>query len=405
MNTVFTIFKKELIDTLRDRRTLLMMVVIPMLLFPVLMTIVTKVASSQIKKAQKKVLKVGLRTYGNAEAFRTTLMDREDLQIREDIPPDRIQIQDLIQADSLDATILFAKDFDRKVADLQPGTIELYFKSSEDLNIARRRLRDLLEDFEKELLSDRFKKLYLDENVVEAIDIEMNDVASTKEKLGKTIGGFLPYIFVLFCFMGSMYPAIDLGAGEKERGTLETLLVSPASRLQILLGKFGVVMLAGILSAAISVLGLFVAVQFVAAQQTKKIPSELLNAIYGIFEVSSILLVLSLLLLLTVFFAAGLLSLSIFAKSFKEAQSLLSPLSIVVIVPVFIGMLPGMTLNTTTALIPVLNVSLATKEIISGTITPGLLAEVYASLLLLAALSLYGCSRWFEREGTIFRSS
>ena len=210
----------------------------------------------------------------------------------------------------------------------------------------------------------------------------------------------VPYLILIWSLVGAFYPAVDLCAGEKERGTLETLLVSPANRLQILLGKFGVIILTGILSAAVAVLGLFVAVQ-----QAKTIPSELLNAIYGIFEVQSILLILSLRLLLTVFFAAGLLSLSIFAKSFKEAQSLISPLSFIVIVPVFIGMLPGITLNTTTALIPVLNVSLATKEIISGTIAPGLLAEEYASLFLLAALSLCGCSRWFEREGTMFRSS
>ena len=73
--------------------------------------------------------------------------------------------------------------------------------------------------------------------------------------------------------------------------------------------------------------------------------------------------------------------------------------------PVFIALLPGIELNAKTALIPILNVSLAAKEIISGTITPGLLAEVYASLVVLAGTSLYGCTWWFERERTMFRGS
>ena len=398
MNTIITIFKKELIETLRDRRTLIMMVVIPMLLFPVLMGIVVKVQVKQIKKAEEKRIKVGLLTYGNAQEFRDLLMNREDLQIVEDIQADSIEA--LIQKDRLDAVIMFSEDFDQQVADMQEGIIELYFKSTEDLNITRARLRPLINDFENRLISDRFMKLNLDEKIVEAVYIEEHDVASMKERIGKKIGGFLPYLFVLFCFMGSMYPAIDLGAGEKERGTLETLLSSPASRFQIVMGKFSVVVLAGVSAAAISILGLFIAVR-----QVKELPPELLDVVLGILEFKSIAMVLSLLLPLSIFFAACMLSLSIFAKSFKEAQSIITPLNIVVILPVFLALLPGIELNAKTALIPILNVSLASKEIIAGTIAPGLLAEVYISLIILAGLSLYGCKRWFEREETMFRGS
>jgi sodium transport system permease protein len=198
--------------------------------------------------------------------------------------------------------------------------------------------------------------------------------------------------------MGAMYPAIDLAAGEKERGTMETLLTAPVSRFQILVGKFAVVVLTGLMSAAVSIFGILVAVR-----QISKIPPEILSAVMAILDAQTVLLVLSLLLPLTVFFAAFLLSMSIYAKSYKEAQSMISPLMIVVILPVMIGLFPGVALDPVTALIPVLNVSLATKEIIAGTIKTGLLLEVYASLLVLAGLSLFGCARWFEREETIFR--
>ena len=181
---------------------------------------------------------------------------------------------------------------------------------------------------------------------------------------------------------------------------METLLTAPVSRFQILLGKFAVVVLAGILSAGVSLLGVYVAVQHI-----EEIPPELMQLIMGILDVQTIILVLSLLLPLTVFFAAILLSLSIFAKSYKEAQSLISPLSIVIILPVLVGVMPGVELDWVTAMIPVLNVSLATKEIIAGTIEPLLLAEVYATLVALASLSLWGCAKWFGREETIFRGT
>jgi len=83
---------------------------------------------------------------------------------------------------------------------------------------------------------------------------------------------------------------------------------------------------------------------------------------------------------------------------------LITPLNLAVIVPAAVGMIPGVTMNYKTALVPVLNVSLATKEIIAGTISAGHLAVVYASLVIFAVLSLWGAVLWFRRESTIFRS-
>ncbi len=399
MNLLATIFRKELIDTLRDRRTIITMVLIPLLLFPVIMNVMTRIQMSQVKKAREQVLKVALISHGNAAAFRQSLLARDDVKLREDLPLDSVRAW--IQHDSLDGAFVFDERFDERVHGMKSGRVKFYYKSTENerQDITKRRLRDLLDAYEKTLLADRFKALQLDESVVEPIKVTEVNVATQKERLGKMIGGFLPYIFVLFCFMGSMYPAIDLAAGEKERGTIETLLTAPVSRLQILLGKFGVVVLTGIASAAISLVGLYV-----GFRQMPEVPSDALEAILGILEVKSIVLVLTLLLPLTVFFAGVLLSLSIFARSFKEAQSLISPMTIVVILPVVVGLLPGMELNAKTALIPVLNVSLATKEIIAGTARWGLLAEVYASLILLAAAGLLLSARMFSRESVIFRT-
>jgi sodium transport system permease protein len=396
MKTFKTIFRKEFTDTIRDRRTLFMMVLFPLLLMPLLLTVITRIQSASIKKASEKTMRIAFVSQGDARGFLDETKSRGDIKLIEGVPAD--SVESFIMHDSLDAAIVVAPGFDTTVAQLHAGSITFFYRSSDDYDIVKRRILTLLEGYEKKLVAARLARLHLDASISDAVRIDEHDVASMKERVGKAIGGMIPYLFVIFCFMGSMYPAIDLAAGEKERGTMETLLTAPVTRFQILLGKFAVVVAAGILSALVSLLGIVVALR-----QVHDIPPEVVNAIMAVVDVQTVLLVLSLLLPLSMFFAAFLLSLSMFAKSYKEAQSLISPLMIVIILPALIGVMPGVRLDAVTALVPVLNVCLATKEIIAGTIKPMLLAEVYVTLIILAAVSLFGCARWFEREETIFR--
>jgi sodium transport system permease protein len=398
MRVTITIFLKELKDTLRDRRTLFAMILAPILVFPVMITLSVNLMKSQVKKAEDKVLRIGLESAGNAADIRDSLLARSDMRVVEDLDVDRMK--HLIQTDSLDAALVFSSDFDTQIESHHEGSVQLLHKSAEAFSTARTKLRELLSAYERRVVSARFKDLRVDEAITSAMEIQHVDISTRQEKFGKVIGGFLPYIFVLFCFMGCMYPAIDLGAGEKERGTLETLLSSPATRMQILLGKFGVIVLTGITSAIVSVLGLYASVRLAV-----QLPPMIQEMVSGLLQISSLLMVISLLVPLTIFFAALLLSFSIYARSFKEAQSIISPLTLLIIIPVFIGLIPGIKLNGVTALIPILNVSLASREILSGTISYPLLAEVYASLIVLAAAGLTGCAKWFGREQTIFRST
>jgi sodium transport system permease protein len=403
MKKIVVIFKKEFKDILRDRRTIMMMVVLPILLIYIFMNLSISLSRSQTRKAEEKSLKVALFKKENVETFRAILQKQKNITIEENIDTDKIN--DLIQAEELDFAIVFDEAFDRKIDGKTSGSIDLLFKGSRENNIAKRRILRALKEYEEKLLSlrlqdlnDRYEELELDRSFVEPIKVNEQDLATQKEKVGESIGGLLPYFFIIFCFLGAMYPAIDLGAGEKERATIETLLTSPASRMQIVLGKFFVITFTGIISALISIMALYLAIQ-----QAKGLPEGALQAILRIVEFKSIGMLFSLLVPVCVFFAAVLLSISIFARSFKEAQSIMTPMNILVIIPVFIGLFPGIKLNTTTALIPVLNVSLATKEIISGTIKTGLLVESYISLFVLAALSLVFCAQWFKREEVIFR--
>jgi len=397
MKKTAIIFRKELKDTLRDRRTLVVMIVIPLLLFPILMSISTTIMVKQRKEAEVKELKLALIRNDNAAGFLDVLQKHENIKLITDIPEKAMS--DAIREERIDFGLVFAKNFDEVVASRAPGTVRFYLKSSRETDLTARRIRAIMDDFKENLLSARLDEMELDRQVFEVLAIDKHDIVTAKERIGEAIGGLLPYIFVIFCFVGAMYPAIDLAAGEKERGTIETLLASPATRMEIVLGKFGVVFLTGLFSAGMSILGLYIALQ-----QTSGIPEDLLSALIKIIDIKSILMTFSLLIPLCIFFAAILLSISIFAHTFKEAQSIMTPMNILVIVPVFIGLFPGFKLTAVTALIPILNVSLATREIIAGGIKPLLLAEVFLSLMAIAFLSLLFCTRWFRKESVIFRA-
>ena len=121
-------------------------------------------------------------------------------------------------------------------------------------------------------------------------------------------------------------------------------------------------------------------------------------------QIAGIFLITLMLIPLTTFFAGVLIPASIYAKSFKEAQSLIQPLMFIVIVPLVIAMMPGFELDIFTALIPVVNVALATKEIVAGTIDYGLLSLVFVSLFVFAGIGIAVCVRWFGAEGNILRT-
>jgi sodium transport system permease protein len=384
-------------DTLRDRRAIVFMIIVPLLLFPLLFQVMLSVGKKQAAKAQEKKLRVVCIDQGNAVRFVEMLKERPDVEIVTGVALDSITT--MIQSDSLDGAFLFSSSFDDDIAELKPGRLDFYFKAADDSRIVQDRLRETVERYEKELLDERFSRLELEQSIVEAVELNPHNVASMEERVGQSVGGLLPYMFILFCFLGSMYPAIDLGAGEKERGTLETLLTAPVNRFHILLGKFGVVVVSGLVSASVSIAGLFVSLK-----RSPDLPPEFMNLILRVLGWDTIVLLMSLLLPLTILFAGILLSISLSARSFKEAQSMISPLNIAIILPAAIGLMPGIQLSYANAWVPVLNVSLATKEIIAGTIQVPELAVVYVSSITLAVASLWGSAWWFDRESTIFRS-
>ena len=194
-----------------------------------------------------------------------------------------------------------------------------------------------------------------------------------------------------------MYPAIDLFTGEKERGTIETLLTTPISRWQILVGKMLVIVSSGMLAATCALIGLFVSIEFLDIVQNK----EILDIVHGILTPLFIVSMFSLLLPLVVFFAGVMIPIAVYAKSFKEAQSIITPLNFVMVLLAMIGFFPGIELNAMTAAIPVVNIVLATKELISGTLSIGYYAISLGIMLILATLSVVVSYKQFGKESRI----
>jgi sodium transport system permease protein len=275
----------------------------------------------------------------------------------------------------------------------------MFYESDINVAVTRQRLREVMNDYRERVLRERLADQGLDEDIVEVVAVEERDVARRQVILGRIFGGILPYFFIIFCYLGAMYPAIDLAAGEKERATMETLLTSPASRFQIAAGKFWVVVLCGFGSALVSIIGLYLGFYLV-----RDMPPELTRALEEALYLDRVAMLALILLPLAMCFAGLMLSFSIFARSFKEAQSILSPLAIITVLPAVVGLLPGIELTPRTALFPMLNVSIAMKEIIAGTVRPVGLMLVWVSLGLLAILSLLACAYYFRREDVIFRS-
>jgi sodium transport system permease protein len=393
------IFKKELMDTLRDKRTLFIMIILPIILIPGIFGLITKFQLHQMDKANKKILNIAIIDNHNGNILLDSLNLRTDFKIFTGLKDH--EIENLIQLDSLDLGIIIDSEFDNHIYSKQTGIINILFKSTEDLNIANKKITKIINYYSNQISSKRMISLNIDPTLFHPIKVNEQDIATKQEKIGKSIGGLLPYFFIIFCYMGSMYPAIDLGAGEKERGTLETLLSSSANRQSILIGKLGVVILAGLLSAFVSMLGLGGMLQFYSSM----IPKELFNIIFQMITMKNMALIFLLLIPLNIFVGSLLLSISIFSKSFKEAQSLANPFMIIIIIPVYLGMMPGIELNFSTAIIPILNVTLATKELLAGTLSNYLLLVVIMSQIIIAIGAISFCKAWFNREETLFRST
>ncbi len=263
--------------------------------------------------------------------------------------------------------------------------------------IAAAELEGLFRRLSAETVQGRLAARRLPPSLIHPFEIRRENAASPEKVTGNRIGGLVPYLILIFCFVGAIYPAIDLSAGEKERGTMETLLCSPVGRTDIVLGKFLMVLTSSLAAVALACLSLAFSLRFGGIG---KGAAEL-----GLTHVdpAGVAGTLVLILPVAVFFSAAMFTLGLCARNHREALSYLQPLMFVIVLPAVIGMMPGIELNTRLALVPILNISLASREMLTGAWHWPELALIFASTTAYASAALAVAVRMFGRESVVFR--
>jgi len=395
---MWKVMLKEIKELLRDRKTLFFMVALPILVFPLLIGVVMFFAGKAVDKAENKVLDYAVVGAQYAPALVEDLA-ASDLfnQVMIDEGED---IAAFVKSEQADFVLVIPDNFSEDA--LQSGQIELsLYLNDAGLNMVRRRLDKIVDVYAERSQQKAFASLELDESqqqaLIEPIVIKKVDVADKRENWGEKIGGMIPYFIFMLCLQGAMIPATDLGAGEKERGTLETLLISPIERHKLVLGKFLTIALAGATSALITVSSMAVWGLVISQGMAIKMVSEFMSAINAIDFVLMFLMLVP----VVAIFSAVLLSLSIYARSFKEAQGYMTPLVFAVIVPVMLAMLPGVELKGGWAWVPLTNVALAIKELIKGTMDYFQLFAIFSSTAVIAGALLYFCVYWFNKKSVV----
>jgi len=397
---ILTIYLKEMREVLRDRKTLIFMVVLPTLVVPVLMNVMIGFIVKAEKKAQTETLTFAIFGAEHLPDLANAFSEEKGFE-KKDIPQEAIA--SAIEEDKIKFGLVIPQTAPEQFERGEQVAVQFYYNNASVTSKVKNRASKVIREFGERCRSERLAGLGLgtpqeQEHLLNPITIEEHNTADMREVLGERVGGILPYMFIIFCFMGAMYPAIDLGAGEKERGTLETLLLAPIRRYQIVLGKFFVIFTTGVTAALLCLTSFGV----MLAVKGQEITGELGEIIASV-SVVDLVLIAAMLIPTAAMFAALLLSISIYAKSFKEASAYCGPLNFLVIMPAFIAMLPMVKLDWYWAMVPITNISLAIKELIKGTMNYGMLTAILGSSVVIAGALLFFCSRWFEREAVLFR--
>jgi sodium transport system permease protein len=399
LRPVAIVYRKELRDLLRDWRTITSMIVVPVVIVPLLMLGVLMIASRSLKEAPKnnltmegapKVMLLG------GEGSPESVAALRQLK-KFDLVPASPDYTNLISTKKIRAAVEIPKDFDTAVEGERATAIRIFTYDGEPQSmLATQQLEEFFRHRSQEVVRRRLTEHKLAETLVTPFEIKRANVASPKQVTGVIIGMILPYLMVVMCLTGAIYPSVDLTAGEKERGTLETLLTSPVPRTHLVLGKGLVVLTMSLATAGLAISSNGLALMFLSSVKFAKLPLTLNPLALGGVCVMMIPL--------AVFIASLTIAVGLFARSVKEANTYLQPMLLLAIIPAIIASLPGVDFNYGLAFIPVLNMSLVCKELLTGTCPWGHVVVVFGTMTVYAALAVTVAVALFERESVLFRT-
>ncbi|MEO7597894.1 MAG: ABC transporter permease [Opitutus sp.] len=403
---IVTVYLKELKDSLRDRRTLLSMIIIPTLVMPALIFGVGTIATKVVSKARDEIPRVMIVGGEDSPGVVAQLKAARKLTVAATTPDWRNDIAEK----KIRAVVSLPRGFETGLLAGKADPVTLYFYEGElKSGFATGELDRFFRELRERTVTERLAERSLPATLVRPFEITRANVAPPEKVGGNLFGGIVPYFIVILCFTGAMYPAMDLTAGEKERGTMETLLCSPVARTDLVLGKFLMVLTGsvGAMIMSLASLGITAALSgmiITSGGGSSGGLAKIGGASMPMIDPTGLLGVVAMVFPVAVFFSGVMFAVSLFAKSFKEAQSYVGPMMIVVIMPAVVGMLPGIDLNARLALVPILNLSLVCKEMLSGVWHWNYIAIIFGSSCLYAAIALWLAVKMFQREDVIFRA-
>lgn len=390
-----SLYKKEMLDILRDKKTILVMILIPLVVYPLLFFGTMMIATQVLSNQETATYRIAFEQIDAKEEIQSVMAEEEE---KMGYLFEMVEVKDAgqaLQQGKIDAYLTQSEKNGQIAYEIQ------YLSTGSASSTAADHMMTVLEDYREQLRMDAVEQAGMDiTTVLYPITATQTDHASNEENFGQLLGAILPFLLVVSILMGAIYPAIDATAGEKERGTLETLLTLPVSNMQLIFSKFLAVSTVASVSALLNFIsvGIFGTYMY----QTMGIGGARKFSIDLAGFVPALLVMLLCILAFAMFMSALCLCICIFAKSFKEAQNYVSPLMIVVMLVSYIGFLPDLSLDSTYAVVPIANIVLLVKNIFSFHYTFGNLFLVLLTNVVYSFLSVILMSRLYDTESMLF---
>lgn len=398
--TLRTLYKKEIMDVIRDKKTILTMVVLPVILYPLLFLIIMQVVSIISTKQQERTYYIAYDNVDTSyrEALNTWIEGDED-QLEYSLKPVESENPQKDLEDEVIDAYVSTTEKDGQV------TFEIHFLSAiTNSNTASDYLKEEIESYGEQLAEENVKAEGLDvKTVLHPVVTAYKDHSSSESSLGSILGGIIPFLMITAILMGAMYPAIDATAGEKERGTLETLLTLPVGNMELIMSKFLSVATIAVVSVFINVISMGgIAVYLYATIQslTEGMGSLHLSSFLPAAIISVVCII-----AFALFMSALVMCVCAFAKSFKEANNYVTPLTLVVMLTGYIGFIPNVELDTTTALIPVANICLLMKNLLIFKYDFSVILMVLFSNIIYAFVAIWFLGKIYNSESILFGES
>ena len=397
-----TLLVKEIVHLFRDTKTIVQTVVVPTFITPLLIGAVIWYISSIAVDEGKKTYDVAVYDEVNTElTVKLQESDRLNIVLMESID----QVIDDVTNDNSEIGVSFGSNFTSQLESNLSAEVTIYSKNLDNFSQAQGIVNDVIDDYDDQIRNERLNNLNVDENFINPITVLDEDLTTNEEFAGSIIGGILAFLFIVYIMSGSMYPAIDLGAGEKERGTMETLISTNISSVDIIIGKMFSVTSSAVLTAIFSLLGFAVPLIVIFLFYGDSIPENAFEIISAIVNPVAIIAMFGLLIPLSIFMGAFMLAVSIYSKNPKEASLLLGNAVIIFFIPAYVPLInPGIELDLVGSLIPCYSFALHTNSLIAGNTDWFLYGATLISNIIYCSIAIYVTYIMFDDEKIIFRN-